>query len=87
MHGTVSGEVLVLPYQQDAEEEQQQKAQDPARQGAQDFLFPELSGSYQARQWGVFVFKLLGMFLVRQRFAPLRRSSVGICGGYFFFFF
>ena len=43
MHGTVSGEVLVLPYQQDAEEEQQQKAQDPAHPGAQDFLFPELS--------------------------------------------
>lgn len=49
-HGTVSGEVLVLLYQQETEEEQQQKAQDPARQGAQGFLFPELSGSYQAGQ-------------------------------------
>lgn len=53
MHGTVLGELLELLHQQETEEEQQQEVQGPIYQGAQDFLFSGLSGTYQAGKWRV----------------------------------
>lgn len=48
-HGTIVRELLVLIYQQETEEKQQQKGQGPTCQGPQEF-FARFSGNNQVRK-------------------------------------
>lgn len=74
INGTVSGELLVLLSQQETEKEQQQKGRGPTCQGVQDFLFPDSVEVTRLGSGGLFDLKLLGVHLVRHRFAPIRRK-------------